>query len=271
MCTLHCRPILAMIMPMALATLLFILVCSLVVLWGIWTISREIARVQRSRDRVETAAERSAPVSARRRRKQRQAATDSATTLTPGNEAAAIQLPRSQQLLAVFGLLVLLTVGVGMMYTDPSVRIHCARVEMGAPVDCSLQDRFYWLIPLRTQAVANVVSAESSARTEVRARSNWRGGEAAHDADPYVTVALTDAQSHMWVVETEAEFAPWLHPDAAIIQALIDDPAQQAATIWAIPQLTSVLGVLMPGAALLVLALWLLGAGRRLLRRGDAS
>lgn len=255
---------------MPLATLLIILVCSLAVLWGIWTIGREFARVQRSRDRMETAAEGSAPVPARRRRKQRQAAAARAAATTPGAAATVTPLPRSQQILAVFGLLVLLTVGVGMMYTDPSVRIHCARVETGAAVDCSLQDRFYWLLPLRTQVVANVVSAESSARTEVRARSNWRGGEAAHDADPYVTVALTDAQGHMWVVETEAEFAPWLQPDAAILQALIDDPAQQAATIWAIPQLTSVLGVLLPGAALLVLALWLLGVGRRLVRRGVA-
>lgn len=258
-----------MIMPMPLATLLIVLVCSLAVLWGIWTIGREFARVQRSRDRAEhTAAESSVPVAARRRRRQRQAAAARAAATTPGAAATGTPLPRSQQLLAVFGLLVLLTVGVGMMYTDPSVRIHCARVEKGATVDCSLQDRFYWLLPLRTEVVANVVSAESSARTEVRTRSNWRVGEAAHDADPYVTVALTDAQGQLWVVETEAEFAPWLHPNAAIIQALIDDPAQQAATIWAIPQLTSVLGVLLPGAALLVLALWLLGVGRRLVRRG---
>lgn len=271
MCGLHCRPILAMIMPMSLATLLIILVCALVVLWGIWTVSREVLRVLRSRDRVETAAERPAPVAARRRRKQRQAAAARTATPASGAEIAATPLPRSQQLLAVFGLLVLATVGTGMMYTDPSVRIHCARVEMGAPVDCEIEDRFYWLMPLRTQMVTDVVSAESSARTDVRARSNWRVGEAAHDADPYVTVALTDAQGHLWVVETEAEFMPWLHPDAAVLQALIDDPAQPAATIWAIPQLTSVLGVLMPGAALLVLALWLLGVSRRLLRRGTVA
>jgi hypothetical protein len=145
------------------------------------------------------------------------------------------------QLVALIFILALSLAGIAILFIQPLSILTCRYVET-KQVDCQLQERIVWLIPVRERPITHLKKAD--VRTETSVREDQDGDE--YTVTVY-RVVLISASGEI-VLQDTGEIGLSSELTAARINDYLSTPTGESLTVWGYNLLTHTLVTLVGGA-----------------------
>lgn len=156
-------------------------------------------------------------------------------------EQPSIPPTRREWTIALIGVTVMCVIGLVLAYGQPPLRIHCGRGQAGR-VDCRVQQRMLWIIPVGEQIIPDVQTAQAS--EDVRTKTGQEFSEAGDShTERDIQLAFTNSDHRETVITLDGAFGGSFNDTAAQIRELSAADGPQSISAWHAPDLPTVVSL----------------------------
>jgi len=143
--------------------------------------------------------------------------------------------------IALIGVTVMCVIGLVLGYGQPPLRIQCERGQAGR-VDCRVQQRMFWLIPVGEQTIPDVQTVQAGEDVQTKAGQEFgEAGDTHTERD--IQLAFTSSDHRETVITLDGAFGGSFNDTAARIRDLSAAAGPQSLSAWHAPGLPTVVSL----------------------------
>lgn len=156
-------------------------------------------------------------------------------------EQPSVPPTRREWTIALIGVTVMCAIGLVLAYGQPPLRIQCERGPAGR-VDCRVQQRMFWLIPVGEQIIPDVQTVQAG--EDVQTKTGQGFGEAGDThTERDIQLTFTSSDHRETVIMLDGAFGGSFNDSAARIRELSAADGPQSVAAWHAPGLPTLVSL----------------------------
>ncbi len=156
-------------------------------------------------------------------------------------EQSSVPPTRYEWTIALIGVTVMCVIGLVLAYGQPPLRIQCERGQAGR-VDCRVQQRMFWVIPVGEQLIPDVQTAQASEEVQTNPGQGFGAAGDTH-TERDIQLIFTSSDHRETVITLDGAFGGSFDDTAARVRDLSAADGPQSVSAWHAPGLPTLVSL----------------------------